>query len=212
MTEKQYTPNETEKKIASKKVEDKNIAKAQVKGNKTKTPKETSIKKEDKVKNKETKKSEKKKIEVPKVKKEFAVVNGRSLPISTKVAVGICRFIKNKKIKQAISDLELVIVKKKPVPIRGELAHKKGPGKYASGSGKYPLNASKDFIRLLKSLDANTIVNGLDEPFISEAIANQASRPMGRFGRWQRKRTHVKIIAKDKKQNKEKENGRKKNN
>ncbi len=203
MTEKQYAPNKTEKKMASKKIEDKNVAKAPVKEEKTKTPEKTPVKKEEKVleENKvEDKKIEKKKPQAPKVKKESAVVNGVSLPISTKIAAGICRFIKNKSIKKAIEDLELVLIKRKFVPIRGEIAHRRGSGKYASGSGKYPQKASQHFLHLLKSLDANSIVNGLDNPYIDEAIANQASRPMGKFGRWQRKRTHVKIIAKDKKQ------------
>ena len=28
-------------------------------------------------------------------------------------------------------------------------------------------------------------------------MANQASRPMGRFGRWERKRTHIKLVARE---------------
>ena len=56
---------------------------------------------------------------------------------------------------------------------------------------------------MLKSLQANSNVNGLDDPLIAEAMANIASRPYGRFGRIRRKRTHIKIIAKDKQAKKE---------
>lgn len=158
-----------------------------------------------------------KKKEVSKPKKSEASVRGVGLPISTKKATGICKFIKGKTIENAISDLEQVLQKKKYVPIRGEIPHKKGPGKVASGSGSYPKKASENFIKLLKNLQTNANINGLDQPIITEAIANIASRPLGRFGRIKRKRTHVKIVVKEKKlisisktKNKEKKNGRKK--
>jgi len=150
---------------------------------------------EDKPKPKETPK----KPQVPKIKKTEAVVRGVGLHISTKKSMGICKFIKNKPIEKAIADLELVLRKKKAVPIKGEIPHKKGLGKPASGSGSYPKKASEAFLKLLNSSQANADANGMDEPIISEAVANMASRPFGRFGRVKRKRTHVKIVAKEKK-------------
>ena len=119
---------------------------------------ETPIKKpeiktelEKKVKEK-TEKSEKKKPQKITVKKDNASVYGRALRISLKQSVGIGNFIKRKNIDQAIKDLEMVILKKKAVPFTGEMAHKKGKGMM---TGKYPLNASKEFIMLLKSLKSN---------------------------------------------------------
>ena len=138
----------------------------------------------------------KKKDKKPKVKKTEAIVDVKSLPISTKYAKEICRYIKNKKIEDAIKNLEDASAKRIAIPMRGEYGHKKG--KRMAG-GKYPKKASEQFIILLKSLAANSIVNGLDEPIIYEAIANLAPRQMAKFGRWQRKKTHVKIIAKEKK-------------
>jgi ribosomal protein L22 len=129
-------------------------------------------------------------------------VNGKNLRISTKYSAAICRFIRNKKIEDAIEDLEKVLTKKKAVPVKGEIPHRKGPGKIASGSGKYPKNATENFIKLLKILQANANYNELENPIIAEAIANIGERPYGRFGRVRRKRTHVKIIAKEKKANK----------
>ncbi len=134
----------------------------------------------------------------PKVKRDYAVVNAKSLPISTKHSMAICRFIKNKKIETAIEILEDVLVQKKAVPMKGEIPHRKG----AMMSGRYPQKAVGHFIKLLKNLEANAIVNELDEPVIVEAIANLAQRPYGRFGRTKKKRTHVKIKCVEKKEKK----------
>ena len=116
--------------------------------------------------------------------------------------MAICRFIKNKQIKKAINELELVIACKKAIPMRGGVGHKKSAGGFASGSGKYPQNVAKYFITLLKSLSANAITNGLENPIITEAFANIGQKPRARFGRWQRKRTHLKLCAKEKNLNK----------
>ena len=134
----------------------------------------------------------------PKIKKDKAIVNGIGFPISAKYSVAICRFIKRKKIETAIEELEEVLKKKRAIPMRGEIPHQKGLKKFASGSGKYPKKATEQFIKILKNLQANANVNGLAEPIITTAIANFASRPFGKFGRWRRKRAHVKIIATEK--------------
>jgi len=144
----------------------------------------------------ETKKEDKKKKETPKIKKNEAVVNGSSLPISTKDSIFICKFIKYKKIENAIADLEQVLLHKKAVPMKGEIPHKKGKG---MSSGRFANKAVGYFIRLLKSLQANANANDLNEPIIVEAVANFASRPYGKFGRVQKKRSHVKIKAIEKK-------------
>lgn len=128
-------------------------------------------------------------------KKTEAIVNGKSIHVSTKQSIAVCKFIKNKTIDKAIADLEQVILKKKAVPMKGEIAHKKGK----IMSGKYFKKCSEAFIILLKSLKANSIANGLENPIISEAIANNAQKPYGKFGRIQRKRAHIKIKAIEKK-------------
>jgi ribosomal protein L22 len=147
----------------------------------------------DKKELKEKPKTEVKKKEVP--KKTEAIVNAMNLPLSTKYSVAICKFIKRKKIEDAISDLEQVLVHKKAIPMKGEIAHRKGK----IMSGKYPKKSAEHFIKLLKSLLANANANRLDNPIISDAKANLASRPFGRFGRIRKKRTHVTIEAKEKK-------------
>ncbi len=159
--------------------------------------KEKSV--EEKKETTETPKEEKK-VTKPKEKRTEAVVNSHSLPISTKHSVAICKFIKNKKIETAMADLQQVIVKKKAVPMKGEIPHRKG----RIMSGRFPKKAAERFIKVLKTLVANANVNGLNNPVISEAIANLAQRPRGKAGRIKRKRTHVKIVAREKENRKEK--------
>jgi ribosomal protein L22 len=151
----------------------------------------------------EEKQEEKKKI-IKKVKKEEVSVNGENLHISSKKAFAICKFIKGKTIEKALNDLQNVLDKKIAVPMKGEIPHKKSVKGIASGGGRYPLVATKEFMRLLKNLQGNANNNEVEEPIIVEAIANFGDRPLGRFGRWQRKRTHVTIKARNKFEHKKK--------
>jgi len=130
-----------------------------------------------------------KKIEVKHSDKKEAVVNGVSVPISTKQAVAICNFIKNKNVDKAIEDLKLSEKMRKPIPMRGEIPHKKG-----IMSGRYMVNASGEFIKLLKSVKANAIAHNLELDNLKvHGMANVASRPARRGGRTKFKRTHVQI-------------------
>ena len=139
-------------------------------------------------------KKEKKK-ETPKItKKEEAVANGENVPISKKHAIYICRFIKNKKIDDAIQELNKVINLKKPIPFKGEIPHRKGP--YAGA--RYPVKACKYFINMLKALKGNSIVNGLEieNTKIYLASATWARRPMRSRGR-SAKRTNIILKTKE---------------
>ena len=149
---------------------------------------------------KETEKTKEKKPEKP--KKTEAIVNGKNLPISTKYAVAVCNYIRGGNIDKAISMLEQVAQFKKAVPMKGEIAHRKG----RIMSGKYPIKAVKEFMILLKSLKVNAIVNELElEKYVVFCKADVAPRPYRRFGRTRFKRTHVtlKLILPKKKIRKE---------
>jgi ribosomal protein L22 len=175
MTEENKEQKMEEKKIEETKIEEKVEDKKEI---------------DKKEKSKETKKEIEKKP-----KKTEAIVNAKSIPISTLDGMYICKFIKKKTIEKAIADLEQVLKFKRAIPMRGEVAHRKG----RIMSGKYPIKPVGYFIRLLKSLQANANANSIDEPVIVEAIANIAYRPYGRFGSIRRKRTHVKIKVIEKK-------------
>lgn len=130
----------------------------------------------------------KEKIEEKKPKKTEAVVHGMNLSISTKHSVAICNYIQGKNIDEAILMLEKVEKFKKPIPMRGEIPHRRGK----IMSGRYPIRAVQEFIKLLRSLKANAMVNELElEKYVIFCKADVAPRPYKRFGRARFKRTHA---------------------
>jgi ribosomal protein L22 len=124
------------------------------------------------------------------MEKTQAIVNGKDLPISIKQTVAISNMIRRKNIDKAIKMLEEVLKFKKPVPMKGEIPHRKGK----IMSGRYPIKACKVFIMLLKSLRSNAIVNDLElEKYELFCMPNVAFRPYKRFGQGRFKRSHVQI-------------------
>lgn len=201
MTEKAINPKPKENKAMKKqaklkpinaKNENALVHKEEIKESKLETKSEES--KEIKETKTETKKEEKNPQK--KIKKDFVVVNGIGVHISRKVSSDICRFIKYKTIDKAIADLEEVITKRKAVPMRGEIPHRKGK----IMAGRFPQKASKAFIILLKSLKGNATNHDIEGPVISEAFANKGPKTLGRGGRTEKKRTHIKIIARERKE------------
>ena len=196
MTEKNYNPEQmkSNKKVSNT---DKTLKKKkEAIKDKPEEPKiinQDTITKENKEQIEEVEKKEKQKKE----RKTEARINAKDVPVSTKYAASICRFIRKKRIENAIKDLEQVLLHKKFIPVKGEIPHRKGAGKIASGAGRYINGTTKKFIILLKSLSANSSQNGLENPIISEAISNKAQRPYGRFGAVRRKRTHITLIARE---------------
>ena len=150
-----------------------------------------------KIENKKNEQIKKPETQIKKIKKDKAVVNIQNAPVSTKYSRDICKFIKHKQIKKAIDDLEQVLVYKKAIPMKGGVGHKKSAGSFSSGSGKYPQDATKYFIGLLKSLSSNAMANELENPYIVEAFANIGQKPRAKFGRWKRKRTHIILVARE---------------
>jgi len=104
-------------------------------------------------------KPEEKKVvkEKPRVKKDLAIVNAPGIHISKRHGMYICSFIKGKSIDRAISELEEVIILKRAVPFKGEIPHRKG-----MMSGRYPVDAAKLFIPMLKNLKGAVLFNGMD--------------------------------------------------
>jgi len=193
MTEKNYNPEQKQMKV------NKSMEKTNKNEPKLAPAPKLEEKKEDKkteIKNEE--KTDVKKTEQKKIKKTEAIVRGLNVPISSKQSFAICKFIKNKEIEKAIFELEEILLHKKALPMKGEIPHRRGK----IMSGRYPRNSIKEFIRLLKNLNANAAANQMSNSIISEARANFASRPYGKFGRVRKKRTNVIIIAKEKKEKK----------
>jgi ribosomal protein L22 len=141
--------------------------------------------------NAEEKKLEVKKEEKP--KKTEVIARGMDMGISTKHAMAICDFIRHRKIKDVIPELEQVVKLKRAIPMKGEIPHRHGD----MMSGRYPVNASKAIITLLKGLDANARASEILEPKIVFAKPDKASSPHRRFGSRRFKRTHILLIAKE---------------
>lgn len=147
-------------------------------------------KKDNKVEEKKSEKKEEKKI----AKKEEAIAKGIGLPISKKHCMYICNFIKGKNVDTAIKQLEEVLKFKRAIPYTGEIPHRHGD----MMSGRYPINASKVMITVLKGLRGNIISNGLDveKAKIYFASATWGSRPAKKGG-MRFKRVHLILKARE---------------
>lgn len=187
MTEKNYNPEQRERKTMGKQETTHKMRELAERNQELKSETNTE---QTEVKTK----SPEKKPEQQKPKKSSAVINAFDIPISTKHSIAICRFIKKKGIQEAIRDLELVASIKKYVPMKGEIPHRHGKNAMA---GRFPQKAAKEFIVLLKSLSSNSSYHGLENPIITETVANIGSRPFGRRG-IRRKRTNIRIVAENK--------------
>ncbi len=191
-TQEKQTEKPTQEKAVEKIIKDAKPVEVKSEVKETKETKKAKV--EDKVISSESKASEKH-------KKTEAVVNATSLPISTKHSIAICNMIRNMTIDQSLAKLDLAEKMKIPVPMRGEIPHKKG-----IMSGRYPVNALGHFIKVLKSLKSNAMVNELElEKYKLFCKANLATRPYRRFGKGRFKRTHLQVklvpITLDKKKN-----------
>lgn len=134
-------------------------------------------------------------------KDHMARVLGKDLAISAKKSIEVCNFLRNKNTKQAKLILADVIAMKQAVPFKRfkmEIPHR-SPG---LGPGKYPIKVAKEFLRLIKEVEANAQNKGLDTNnlIFKTLVANKASRPFhfGRQRRTKMKRTHVEIVVQEK--------------
>lgn len=119
-----------------------------------------------------------------------------NLPISTRQSIEISRFLRYKNTTFAKKFLGEVALLRKAVPfIRfiQDTGHKAG-----MASGRYPQKAAKEFLRLIKSVEANAHAKGLDTANLKivKLLANKASIPLtgGRI-RQGTKRTHLEVVV-----------------
>jgi large subunit ribosomal protein L22 len=118
----------------------------------------------------------------PKSKKtRFAMAHGSALHISAKDAREVALSIRGESVARAEVILGGVIAKTKPIKFtrhNTEVGHKPG-----IGSGRFPVNAAKDFLLLLKNAKSNASAKGLDESrlYVVTACANRSiyKRPGG---------------------------------
>jgi large subunit ribosomal protein L22 len=123
---------------------------------------------------------------------------GRSLPISTKVSVEICNFLRKRQLQNVKEILERVIKKDQAIPYKRfnmDVGHK--PGKIASG--RYPKKASTEILNIMKNVEANAQMKGFNTNNLEviHLCAHKASRPWhhGRQRRQLMKRTHIEVVV-----------------
>lgn len=136
-------------------------------------------------------------------KEHMARTLGTAMPISFKQSVEICSFIKNKNISDAKKILQNAAEGKKAISFKRynrDLGHKK-----KIGPGRYPEKASKEFIKLIESAEANAQFKGLNTSnlVIAHISAHKAGKAwhFGRQSRRRMKRTNVEIVVEEKKEN-----------
>lgn len=125
---------------------------------------------------------------------------GMALPISFKQSVEICDFIKNKNVNDVKKNLQNVIDKKTAIHFKRynwDLGHKK-----KIGPARYPERASKEFIKLIESVEANAQFKGLNTSklVIAHISAHKSGKSLhfGRKTRRKMKRTKIEIIVEEK--------------
>ncbi len=145
-------------------------------------------------------------------KENMARAVGIALSISFKQSVEICNFIKNKNVNQAKKMLQEVIDKKTAVPFRRynrDLGHKK-----VIGPGRYPMSASKEFIRLIESVESNAQFKGINTSnlIIAHITAHKAGKAWhyGRKSRRKMKRTNIEIVVEEKAKTEERKESKQK--
>ncbi|PKL58123.1 MAG: 50S ribosomal protein L22 [Methanomicrobiales archaeon HGW-Methanomicrobiales-5] len=94
----------------------------------------------------------------------IARAKANELNMSPKHSIEIATFIRHQRVNDAIAYLNEVVALKKAIPFRRfcrNVAHKRGlPGNW--DAGRYPVKASKAYIRLLESAKKNAEYIGLD--------------------------------------------------
>ncbi len=134
-------------------------------------------------------------------KQDTVRIVGRNLPISTKDTIEISNYIRHKSVQWAKKQLGLVLDEKIAIPLKRfhrDRAHRPG-----IAAGSYPQKATKEILKLLKSLEGYAQHNSMDKNnlFIKAIIPNKASAAWhpGRKRGIHMKATHLEIIAAEKK-------------
>jgi len=138
----------------------------------------------------------------------FARGKVNEVSVSPKHSIEIASFIRNKPINEAIAYLNDVVALKKAVPFRRfnrNVAHKRGlPGNW--DAGRYPVKASRIYIRLLESVKKNAEYLGLDAENLKiiHVSANRGRahkavfpRAMGRATPKARETVNIEIVARE---------------
>lgn len=131
----------------------------------------------------------------------------KSLKISPKHCVEICRTIRGMDVEKAKTYLENVIDMKQSVPFKRhnkKVGHRKGQKGWPSG--RYPVKAAGEILKVLINAEANAEYKGMDtEKLFIEHISSHRGviirgvipRAFGRVTPFNTPTTHVQIVLKE---------------
>jgi large subunit ribosomal protein L22 len=138
----------------------------------------------------------------------MARAKANELSMSPKHSIEIAGFIRHQRVNDALAYLNDVVSLKKAIPFRRfnrNVAHKRGlPGNW--DAGRYPVKASKAYIRLLESVKKNAEYIGLDTENLEiiHASANRGRaqkayfpRAMGRASPKLHETVNIEIIVRE---------------
>lgn len=123
-----------------------------------------------------------------------------NLPVSSKHCIELSRNLRYKTTVEAKKLLEGVLSYKKALPFYRfvhDIGHRQGVG-----SGRYPQKATKEFMHLVKAVEANAQAKGMNTANLKiiKILANRAAAPQtGNRHRRGTKRTHLEIEVREKK-------------
>ena len=137
-----------------------------------------------------------------------AIASGRDLRISWKDAVEICNCLRGMRLDDAERFLNDVISLKRPVPFRRfhkKVAHRRELAGWPSG--RWPVKAAKEILKVLKNAEANAEYKGLDTSrlWVVHAAAHKGTkirkyipRAFGRATPYFQQLVHVEIALMEK--------------
>ena len=132
---------------------------------------------------------------------------GRSLRISPKHAVEICRQIRGMQLEDAKDYLNRIIHMEEPLPFKRhnkKIAHRRGIKGWPSG--RYPVKAATQMLAVLGGAEANAEYKGLDTENLKIAhisshkgrvIRGWTPRAFGRASPFNTPTTHIQIVLEE---------------
>lgn len=134
------------------------------------------------------------------MKENMARALFKDLDISVKTSIEIANFIRGRSTEEAKKILNRVILKKQAIPYKrftDGVGHRAGAG---IGPGRFPFKASKQFIAIIETAEANAQAKGLSTNLKIVHLAAQKGTNQYHAGRQRRrmfKRTHLEIVLEE---------------
>jgi len=130
-----------------------------------------------------------------------------NLPISSRYSIEFSNYFKGMKLDKAIKICTNIAEKKEHLPLvrfRKKVAHRKGDAKRGVPSGRFPVKAAAEILKLLQGVKANAENKNLDSEklkiihmFATKGVTRSKMQPLGRIGGKNRKSksTNIEVIV-----------------